>query len=178
MLNVAHTLLLAIFLLGQVSFAAAQPAKQDDSIVKFCKDNVGKKVGRGECTDLVEEALKAAGAKPSAAFKPSPGKDDYVWGSLVYVLEIKDDTRQEKKVPQLSVRPGDVIQFRNAKFQGKNYFVTCVHHTAVVLEVKEQDKVWIVLEQNVNGKKSVMERTYHLDDLKTGWIRVYRPLAK
>jgi hypothetical protein len=78
----------------------------------------------------------------------------------------------------MSVKPGDVIQLRDARFEGKNYFMTYPHHSAIVLYVKEGGKVLTVFEQNVNGKKIVTEKTYRLNDLKTGWVRVYRPAQK
>ena len=33
-----------------------------------------------------------------------------------------------------------------------------------------------VLQQNTGGKKIVSEGTLHLDDLKEGWLRFYRPV--
>ncbi len=174
--------LLAIF--SQcVPSAVAQPEKMSEKIVKFCKDHLGKKVGEGECTDLADAALQSAGAKRRTAFKEHPNKDDYVWGELVYALEIQDNSQKETKVPKRTIQPGDVIQFRDARFEGTKlrgfdiYRVSCPHHTAVVLAVKE-DNMLSVLEQNINGKKVVVENTYRLTDLKTGWVRIYRPVEE
>ncbi len=154
-----------------------------DKIVKFCKDNVGQQVGGGECTHLAEAAMKDAGAKPRTSFPDAPGKDDYVWGEEVFVLnKTKDASAAEKKGTGSGIKPGDVLQMRDVRFEGKKgngtYFVTCPHHTAVVVDVQMQGKVLIVLEQNVGGKRMVVKSTYRLGDLKEGWIRAYRPAAQ
>jgi hypothetical protein len=58
--------------------------------------------GNAECWDLLEEALKFAGAKTSQYFNGGPGINmsnlNYVWGREI---RLKD------------VQPGDLIQFRN-----------------------------------------------------------------
>lgn len=184
MANSTRTLILATALLGLVSSAVAQPTTMNDKVVKFCKDKLGKKVGDGECYDLAAAALKYAGAKPQTEFKDSPNTGDYVWGKLVYALEIKDGSQKETKFPKISIQPGDVIQFGDAKFEGKNlrgfqnYSTIFPHHSAVVLDMKKGGNVLTALEQNVNGKRIVTENAYRLTDLRTGWVRVYRPVAK
>src|SRR5262249_5554899 len=115
-----RTLILLTTLWAVVAEPDAQPPTTNDKIVKFCKDHLGKKVGEGECTSLAEAALKHAGAKPRTAFKDSPNRGDYVWGEPVYALEIKEDSQKETKVPKMSIQPGDVIQFRDARFKGRN----------------------------------------------------------
>jgi hypothetical protein len=164
-------------LVGFVSFAVGQSATINDKVVRFCKDQLGKKVGDGECVSLAAEALKVAEAKPQATFKDYPNKGDYVWGRLVFALEINSGSRVQKKVPGMSMNAGDVIQLRDARFQGTNYFLTYPQHTAVILEVKKNGSALTVLEQNINGKKIVGETVYRLDDLRSGWLRVYRPVS-
>jgi hypothetical protein len=174
------TLIFLTTLWGVIAWGDA-PSTTNDKIVKFCKDHLGKKVGGGECTHLAEAALKHAGAKLRTAFKECPNRGDYVWGELVYALESKENTQKEMKVPRMSIQPGDVIQLRDAQFKGRNlrgqrYEMTYPHHTAIVLALKENNVI-TVLEQNVNGMRKVMKSTYQLADLKTGWIRVYRPIS-
>lgn len=184
MTNPTRMLLLITALLGMVASSAAQPQTTSDKVVKFCKDHLGKKVGEGECVNLAEAALKYAGAKPRTAFKESPNNGDFVWGELVYTLEIKDNSQKETKVAKMSIQPGDVIQFRDARFKGRNlrgfpiYETACPHHTSIVLAVKKEKNVLTVLEQNVNGKRMVVESAYRLTDLKTGWLRIYRPVSE
>jgi hypothetical protein len=181
MRNHARLTLLAA-LLWAVAASAASADAIADKVVKFCKDNRGKKVGDGECADLALAALKAAGAKSSLDFDDSPNRGDYVWGKLVFVREVKDRKASEKNVDGQKVRPGDVIQLRDAKFQGKKGKVTyssaAAQHTAVVVGLRDNGRTLVILEQNYNGKKAVTEGTYRLDDMREGWLRVYRPQAK
>ncbi len=177
-----RTLALVTTLLSVVS-AAAQEKTVNDEIVKYCKDHKGQKVGDGECASLAEAALKYAKAKPLTAFKDFPNKEDYVWGELVYALEIKEKTQKETKVPEMAIQAGDIIQFRDARFEGKKlrgfdkYEASYPHHTAVVLTPKGNNVV-SVLEQNVDGKREVVETSYRLTDLKAGWLRIYRPVSE
>jgi hypothetical protein len=177
-------LILTAALLGLASSAVAQPATMSEQVVKFCKDNLRNKVGDGECYDLAEAALKQAGAKLQTEFKDSPKAGDYVWGKLAYTIEIVGGSQKVTKDPTINLQPGDVLQFGDARFEGKNlrgfekYTTMFPHHTAVVLDVNKADGILTALEQNVNGKRIVMENTYRLTDLKSGWVRVYRPVPK
>jgi hypothetical protein len=135
-------------------------------------------VGSGECSDLATEALKYAAAIPHKNYKPSPGEGDYVWGTLVYTVEANSVT----DVKNQKIQPGDILQLRDVRFEGKDlrghktYYATYAHHTAVVVGV--EGDMLKVLEQNVGGKKIVVEAPYRLSDLKTGWVRVYRPIFR
>src|SRR4051812_27189443 len=66
--------------------------------VGFATGKPGTKVGDGECTRLVEEALKKDGKKTTHDFGKTKKTDDYIWG-----LQISPE----------DARPGDIIQFRN-----------------------------------------------------------------
>jgi hypothetical protein len=182
-MNSTRTLLVITALAGVVAQVPAQETP-NDKVVKFCKDRLGEKVGAGECSDLADEALKQAGARPRTKFKDFPNEGDYVWGTLVYTLETKGNSRKETKVAKIGIQPGDVIQLRDATFKGKNlrgfeiYEANCPHHTAVVVAVDKESKVLTALEQNYNGKSMVLENPYRLTDLKTGWVRVYRPVSE
>jgi hypothetical protein len=183
MSNSTRTFYIITTLLGAVPEALGQ-ASPNDRVVKFCKDHVGEKVGGGQCSHLAEEALKHAKAKPRSTFKEFPNAGDYVWGKLVYTLEIKDNSPKETKVPQISIQPGDIVQLRHATFKGEklrgfeNYDASYPQHTAVVLAVSKEGNLVTVLEQNINGKMVVLETPYRLTDLKTGWLRIYRPVSK
>jgi hypothetical protein len=167
-----------------VSSVVGQPTAINDKVVEFCNDHLGEKVGEGECSNLAEAALQHAGAKPWTTFKESPGAGDYVWGKFVYALAMEAGSPKETKIPEMSMQPGDVIQFRDARFTGKNlrgfkeYEVNSPHHTAVILDVKKAAGVITVFEQNIDGKKIVAKSAYRLTDLRTGWFRVYRPEEK
>ena len=152
-----------------------------ETVLQFCKDNLGKQVGGGECAHLVSAALKAAEARPSLSFADFPAKGDYVWGELIYVREVNDGVPTEKKIMGKRIRPGDVIQFRDAKFMGKKgggtYNRTSSHHTAVVVELKKNGEL-AVLHQNSNNKRYVFADAYYLNDLQSGWVRIYTPIPK
>jgi hypothetical protein len=162
--------------------ATASAPTLNDKVAGFCQARLGKQVGDGECYALAAQALLAAGAKPQPALGDSPNKGDYVWGKLVYTRETRDD-RPAEKGDAAKLRPGDVIQFRDVRFEGTRddggtYFWATDHHTAVVTAVKDDGKGLTVLHQNADGKRFVHEKTYTLGDLKTGWLRVYRPIPR
>lgn len=155
----------------------------NSKIVQFCKDNLGKQVGRGECSDVAVQALKDAGAKPQTAFKDSPNQDDYVWGELVYLYGKNPGAKDDREGMLKDVQPGDIIQLRDAMFAGKAanggmYTQQSPHHTSIVAEVKDKTKQVVVYEQNSNNVRIVMKNTYRLNDLRQGWIRIYRPVAR
>jgi hypothetical protein len=151
----------------------------NDKVVEYAKSQVGKQVGNGECWTLANEAMKLAGTKSSFHFTDTPNKGDYVWGTLSFGL----DGKGAKESGALKdVKPGDIMQFRDAKFSGRKgngtYTMTASHHTAVVVKADKMAKTITILHQNWNGKKTVAEETLPLGDLKEGWIKVYRPQPK
>jgi hypothetical protein len=163
------------------SSPAAAPAAippLNEKVVAFARSQLGTKVGNGDCTTLAVAALADAGAR---LYPLRRGDGDFVWGERV---ESSKDAR-----------PGDVLQFRDAVFKGKQRFSggrwiswhqEYPHHTAIVGEVKMDGKVLIILHQNVGGqgadegrKKTVQEATLRMDSLqKGGWVRIYRPLPR
>lgn len=146
-------------------------------ILQFGTDNLGKKVGDGECASLVFAAFDKVGAKPPAdlpAPKPPMMKDDFVWGRL---LEPKEE-----------ILPGDIIQFRDVeiKIVGRNfmYNYSYPHHTAIVAEVKGKQK-FIVFQQNVGSpdktdeqRRIVQKDSLDLSAKVKGTVWFYRPLEK
>jgi hypothetical protein len=157
----------------------ARAESLNQKVVDFCKKNVGKQVGDGECYALGAAALKAAGARLD--FKDDPGPGDAVWGARVYTLEAKDGKQVEDAVKGQSVQPGDVIQFRGTTFAGKigdvEYSLIATQHTAVVIGVGAGGKELTVLHQNWNDKRTVQKELFRMKDLKSGWVRIYKPLA-
>ncbi len=145
-------------------------------VVKFCKDNLGQKIGDGECGTLAQAALKEAGAKPVNEFSESPGSGDFAWGELVFVLDVKDGKRKREPT-DARAKPGDIIQYRDCMFRSSRGIYLFAQHTSVVAEVKSTGEL-IVYEQNMQGKKEVTKGTMRPGELAGGWIRVYRPVAK
>ncbi len=72
------------------------------AVVAFAREHLGTRVGNGQCTSLIVEAYREAGAR-------RPTREDE--GSEV---------RWGEPVASFSdVRPGDVLTFRDAVFQGR-----------------------------------------------------------
>lgn len=121
------------------------PAKNRDSIasrvVSCARRLVGQRDGDGECFSLVDKALRAAGAKSASDFGPVTPTTDYIWGTDVTLSD---------------VRHGDVVQFRNYRYDREvvledasadSDFQERPHHTAIVAEVHGAGAL-TVLEQN------------------------------
>ena len=165
-----------------LAWADGKPDDLNARVLAFCKKQVGETVGRGECATLAEEAYRRAGARPWQRYKQSPGRHDYVWGLPIYKLEAEGGKQEEARRKGYTLRPGDVIQFRDAVFQGERgggpYRAIFPHHTAVVAEVNEDGKTVEILHQNSGGKRFVHTDTLSLEDLREGWLRFYRPLPR
>ena len=95
------------------SKAGAPMTELGPQVVAFCDENLGKKVGDGECAALAVRALAKVGAAPMG--KDAPNKGDYVWGGQVALIE---GTRKgpQGAVGLGDVRAGDLVQFRDARF--------------------------------------------------------------
>ncbi|MEO8615712.1 MAG: hypothetical protein ABI600_11270 [Luteolibacter sp.] len=124
-------------------------------MVAFCRMNHGKKVGDGQCWALANEAMKAAG-------KSRPGRDMRVWGRVV-------NPANEQ------IRPGDVLEFENARFrESRMTIITGSHHTAVVMTPERNGK-FTVAEQNFWGNKRVSFREMSLRTWVAGKMTIFRP---
>ena len=159
---------------------APAPANPDvpKQVVAFCQSHVGKQVGDGECSSLAGEALDSAGAKGITG--SSPGSDDYVWGDLVCVIEAQGKTNFDRETQARKVKPGDIIQFRDAEFASYSNggSATSSHHTAVVVGVAGYGKQIMILQQNFGGSRFVAKATLNVDEMRNGWMRVYHPVSK
>ena len=171
------------FAIVAIGFALLQAnsaeASLNSKISNYCKHNLNKKVGRGECTDLATAAFRYAGAR---RFGPSGPDADYVWGREIFSIRISGGLQIEGNVSWTRVKPGDVIQFRNAYFQGRKsngstYWKSARHHTAVVLAVQNGGRDIYVYHQNSGQKRYVTAALYRLNDLQRGWLKIYRPIS-
>jgi hypothetical protein len=120
-------------------------ATMAEQIVNYPRRHRGQRVGDGECFTLVHRALDGAGAKSAADYGAVAPDVDYVWGTSVQLGDL---------------RPGDVIQFRNYRYdrevetqhpdgsvETNTEFQERPHHTAIVENVGANGEV-TVLEQN------------------------------
>jgi hypothetical protein len=64
----------------------------------YAVNRVGQQVGSGECFDLADRALRAAGARSAADYGEVTADADYRWGDPVQLADLQ---------------PGDVLQFRD-----------------------------------------------------------------
>ncbi|MGB1874288.1 MAG: hypothetical protein ACPIG6_03485 [Akkermansiaceae bacterium] len=125
-----------------------EPSPTAKKIVEFAMLNMGKKVGDGECWGLANLAYRHAGIRH---------RGGYVWGRRV-------NWQTE------GVRPGDVIQFRNARYP---YSYTDENHTAIILKVVNKHAVKVA-HQHWNGIYRVTTTNIPLPYLRSGEQTVYR----
>jgi hypothetical protein len=158
---------------------AAEHEATESKIVAFCKKHLGEQVGSGECAALAKQALDSVGAKTRWPEEPAAG--DYTWGKLILTIE-HTDTGIKFTGHREELAAGDVLQYRDAKFQGKkgkgHYTQSMPHHTAVVSSVEDKGETLKLYQQNTSGKRFVTEGEIHLEDLSAGWVRVYRPVEE
>ncbi|KAL7416657.1 hypothetical protein BDY24DRAFT_377811 [Mrakia frigida] len=156
-----------------------------ERIARWCEGKEGTQVGRGECWDLADQAIKEVGRE----LKEETGGEheglaeaiEHAFGEVVYVnLEGKIGWGLERKV-----RRGDVLQFVYATFKtmysdGSSTTSSAgtpeTGHTAVVIEE------WTgvggapikVLQSNVGGSPLTRQGQFNLGDLVSGEVRVFR----
>ncbi|MFT5325221.1 MAG: hypothetical protein ACI8P0_003089 [Planctomycetaceae bacterium] len=123
-------------------------------VVNFAADNIGKKIGRGECWDLADQALRAAGAEPPKG---------YSFGD---------------RIPLNEIQPGDILQFTTARFDEPGYWTIMgtPNHTAVVHAVG--DTRAFILQQNFDGKRYVTTYDLNLNNQTSGQIEAFRPVPR
>jgi hypothetical protein len=159
-----------------VLIAAASSASAEDlgpQVAKFAQEQLGKKVGDGQCSTLAAAAVKAAGGRHVSTLGPT-GKDaNFVWGRRIVTLTPKSDSAKD-------VKPGDIIQFRDVAFTKKekttaedgswktwNSDLSLPHHTAIVRAVK--DNFLEVLHQNY-GPEGTSEDAKKVVQAATIWV--------
>jgi hypothetical protein len=134
------------------------------------KDTV---VGDGTPHGLVQELLKPF----SNALLPIGTR---AYGAIVYANLANASTTQNDEI-----RPGDIITFRNAKFQGKHGAMHAKYsvdvgkpdHVGVVAEwdgTKKKVRAW---EQGRESKKTKLE-SFKLDDLRSGEVKIWRVMPR
>lgn len=130
-------------------------------------------VGDGSPAALVLELIRPL---PSALLPVGTR----AYGALIYANIANASVQQFDEI-----RPGDIITFRNAKFQGKHGPV----HTKYSVDVGKPDHVGVVVdwdgtkkkvrawEQGRENKKVKME-SFKVGDLKSGEVRVWRVMGR
>jgi hypothetical protein len=151
--------ILAIFLIQTSVFCYTQNVTPvlNQKIVAYVTSVIGKKVGRGECWDLANEALTKVNAKWDG---------DYKFGKPV---DPKKDT----------IYPGDVIQFENVvlKYEkdGRQFKELMAHHTAIVYKVVAKGEYQVAHQNTGQHGKKVGISEFKLADMTKGKAMFYRP---
>ncbi|KAL5115191.1 assembly of actin patch protein [Pleosporales sp. CAS-2024a] len=142
-------------------------------IAKAVESKQNTVVGNGTPHSLIEELLKpyqdALGPVSTRAF-----------GALVYANLANASTQSYDEI-----RPGDIISFRNAKFQGK----TGPMHAKYAADVGRPDHVGIVVEWDGSKKKvrvweqgrehkKIKQDSFKMGDLRSGEVKVWRVMSK
>ena len=140
-------------------YAQADMPKPNAEIVKYVNSVIGKKVDRGECWDLANEALTLINGKWDHEFK---------YGIL---LNPKKD----------SIYPGDIIQFKNIVLEydlpdgtGKAK-ESMAQHTAIVYKVFSKGNFEIAHQNTSFSGRKVGLSKLNLKTIKKGKIYIYRP---
>lgn len=129
-------------------------------IIDYVKTTIGKKVDRGECWDLANQALIRVNAQWDLEYK---------YGRLI---NPKEET----------VYPGDLIQFEGVKVKYKKgnatYTESMEHHTAIVYRVLGKG-VFELAHQNTgfSGRKVGLS-TLDISTILKGKMKIYRPIRK
>jgi hypothetical protein len=143
-------------------------------VLSYARNNLGKGVGNGECADLPNQALRALGAKTFYNLGPTGLDADYVWGNVRFNASVGSSI-----LPLSKVVPGDVLQFRNARFRWRDgnstYSSSASQHTAVVEAVSSDGQSLCVLEQNSQSRRFVTYGFYKMSGLQSGNVKFYRP---
>ncbi|SPO05823.1 related to myosin tail region-interacting protein MTI1 [Cephalotrichum gorgonifer] len=130
-------------------------------------------VGDGTAQGLVHELLRPF----KDALRPVGTR---AFGALVYANMANASTLQHDEI-----RAGDIISFRNTRFQGKHGPMHAKYsaevgkpdHVAIVAEwdgTKKKVRAW---EQGRESKKVKME-SFKLDDLRSGEVKVWRVMPR
>jgi hypothetical protein len=174
----ALSILVTLWTYAGTVLVLAAPAPSSSlgaKVVAYCADHLGEIVGNGECSALAVQSLNAAGAKRRIG-KDNPAQGDYVWGRLALIVTGGDEHATFEAGKPSDIRPGDIIQFRDTRFQGRRGRQGYAHHTAVVASTDASGLTVKIYQQNVNGKKVVMDGQLRLNELKNGWLRFYHPI--
>ena len=169
--------------LDQRHEAPPRPLRQDE--MEEFYERFGRQIA--ETASAKKDTVVGEGAPQSLVwelFKPLKGAlapvGTRAYGALVYANMANASTQQQDVI-----RAGDIISFRNAKFQGKHGPMHAKYsaevgkpdHVAVVAEwdgTKKKVRAW---EQGRENKK-VKQESYKLDDLRSGEVKIWRVVPR
>ncbi len=152
-----------IFFFGSIDAQDSIPTANAE-VVKYVESVIGKKVDRGECWDLANQALTRINAQWDLKFQ---------YGKLL---------NPDKDV----ILPGDIIQFKNVvvefKIEKGNETLTTTEtmkqHTAIVHKVFAKGEFEIAHQNTQFSGRKVGLSNLTLKNIKHGKIFIYRPVVK
>ena len=141
-------------------------------VVVLAQTRLGTSVGDGSSLAFIQEIFnKLENCLPSAGARSH--------GALIYSNFGNSSTKQFDEI-----RPGDIVAFRNAVFQGhgglRGKAITEVgkpDHVAVIQEWNGSKKKLKVLEQRQESRR-VSHGSYKIGELKSGEVHVFRPMPR
>lgn len=119
----------------------------NDAILKYAESNIGRKVGRGVCNELIDSSIVSI----AGHFKKGHKKNYY------YDL---------KKVSKNNVKPGDFMIIYRCDIVGRGYVIKASSHISIVKSLN--DSIITVIEQNTDGalnKSIVKETTFNINNI-------------
>jgi len=156
-------LIFILFFIPIAAFAqrdCSNTPELNQKIVKLASEQESKKVGKGECWDLVQLVLDESNADWD-------GYEDF--GDLI---NHKKDC----------IYPGDIIQFENVKIEWEDgkytYVETMKHHFAVVHDVQEDGTIMLIHQNTGQHGRKVGKTIFRIANMEKGKIFVFRPKAK
>ena len=162
-------------------------ASMAEQIVSFPRQHRGDRVGDGECFTLADRALRNAGARSARDYGDVSPNVDYVWGASVNLSDL---------------RPGDVIQFRDYRFDREvvthnangsttttDDFQERPHHTVIVESVGSNGAVTVLEQNSPDGSPVVRSQLFFSNSTSSsggrstsitvqGTFWFYRPQAR
>lgn len=147
-----------------------------EAVAAWSEQQIGCTVGNGECWTLSKEAIDKA--CDGAALTPQ----GLTHGFLIYHIV---DT-PTPLVFKDEIRRGDVLQFKNCKFESRDASGRVTghgqagfpDHTSIVTGVSPDRSTIYVVHQNIGGNRTVQRGEYKFGDLVTGDIKVFRVVWK
>lgn len=158
------SLLILLFL--SYPFLSSDQSGINSKVIDYVNQNMGKKVGRGECWDLAAEAL----AYSNAYFDRRSVKT-----AMIYGREL--DPSKDK------ILPGDMIQFKKVKMkwqEGNTIYqaeLGMPDHTAIVYKVNGTGDYEIAHQNTGEWGRKVGVNNFKLDRVTGGKLKFYRPVA-
>jgi hypothetical protein len=180
--------------------------ERNQKVYKWALSKLRHRVGRGECWDLADQALRHAGAQSSTT---TGRDDDYVWGTPVASGAVVPGDILQFRDYSVTTTVTTVVTFSDGSSDTTESFVTQVrpHHTAIVA-ANNGAKGLVILEQNrepgLPVERSTLLLANGISGVKTthrsvkgeggkarlativettsnrvvGWVKAFRPQAK